>query len=115
MKLHAYLEQRLEALGYAARLEFELGDGSTVTLVHPWLWDNETQKAYDTARTTEPPKNRPEPRSARVARAVLGKTQYQRFAADGGNDNMIILAIELMQRSDNTTSPAGEGPDPKDA
>lgn len=101
MKLHAYLEQRLEALGYAPKLVFDLNDGSTVELVHPWLWDNETQKAYDTARATEPPaKGKAEPHSTRVARAVLGKSQHQRFAADGGNDNMIVLAIELMRRSD---------------
>lgn len=107
MKLHAYLEQRLEALGYAPKLEFELSDGSTVELAHPWLWSKETQDAYDGAVPARSKGKTVEPVNVRRARAALGDDQYRRFAADGGNENHVVLAIDLMQRREETAASQG--------
>ena len=88
VKASEYGEQQLEALGYPARMEFELEDGSVVELAHPWLWDDDVQAAYEEAKTT-----------GEIARAVLGDEEHQRFIAGGGRSSQIALAIgEMKQR-----------------
>ena len=98
MKLREYAEQKLEALGYEPKQVFELDDGTTIELVHPWLWSDEVQAAYEAAKADpDPATKKPEPSSVRIARAVLGKEQHKRFLATGGTSNEIVLAIETMR------------------
>jgi hypothetical protein len=107
VKASEYGEQQLEALGLPARLELELGDGSTVEVLHPWLWDDATESAVKAA-TTETD----EPYNTRLARAVLGKKEHARFIKGGGKSSQVALAIGLLKRGDVLTGE--EGSDPKD-
>jgi hypothetical protein len=100
VKASEYGGQQLEALGYAPRMEFELNDGSVVELVHPWLWSDEVQEAYQASET-----------SREIARAVLGPDDHERFIAGGGKSNQIALAIEMMRRK--ITADAPDEADPK--
>ena len=107
VKAAEYGEQQLEALGLPARLELELADGSTVEVLHPWLWDDDTEAAVKAANTETD-----EPYNARLARAVLGKKEHARFIKGGGKSSQVALAIGLLKRGD---ALAGEeGTDPKD-
>jgi hypothetical protein len=99
VKVQEYGEQRLEALGYPARMEFELEDGSVVELAHPWLWDDDVQAAYEEAKTT-----------GEIARAVLGNEEHKRFVAGGGKSTQIVLAIGEMREQPKA---AGDPADPK--
>lgn len=101
MKLREYAEQKLEALGLEPRQEFELDDGSTIELVHPWLWDDSVQAAFDKAEST-----------ADRAKAILGVKDHKRLIAGGGSSNQIILAVELMKRP--STDKVEDDADPKD-
>ena len=88
VKASEYGEQQLEALGYPARMEFELTDGSVVVLQHEWLWSDDVLEAYTAAKS-----------SIEIARAVLGDEEHQRFIAGGGRSSQIALAIgEMKQR-----------------
>jgi len=88
VKASEYGEQQLEALGYPARMEFELTDGSVVVLPHEWLWSDDVLEAYTAAKS-----------SIEIARAVLGDEEHQRFIAGGGRSSQIALAIgEMKQR-----------------
>lgn len=101
MKLREYCEQKLEALGIASRIELDLDDGSTIELVHPWLWDDKTQAAVDAAKST-----------TETAKAVLGAADHKRLIASGGSSNEVVLAIEMMKRADKGTDKPAES-DPK--
>ena len=101
MKLREYAEQKLEALGLEPRQEFELDDGSTITLVHPWLWDDKVQAAVDAAKS-----------SAAIARAILGTEAHKRFVASGGQNSQLVLVTELMKRQ---ISDRRADSDPKDS
>ena len=98
VKVCEYGEQQLEALGFAARMEFELNDGSIVALLHPWLWADDVIEAYAAAKT-----------SAEIARAVLGSEEHKRFMAGGGKSSQIVLAIEMMKQK----TPVSDDADPK--
>lgn len=102
MKLREYVEQKLEALGIPAKLEFELDDGSTIELLHRWLWSEKVQDAVNKAQS-----------NADTVKAVLGPQDYKRLVAGGGSSNQVIFAIEMMQRPDRTTDGESET-DPKD-
>ena len=99
VKAREYGEQQLEALGFPARMEFELDDGSIVELVHPWLWSDGVQEAFDGAKT-----------SVEIARAILGEEEHARFIAGGGKSNQIPLAIELMRQRHAETASAETDP-----
>ena len=99
VKVNEYGEQRLEALGYPTRMEFELNDGSVVELVHPWLWDDDVQEAYDAGKTT-----------IEMARAALGLEEHARFVAGGGKSIQIVLATEEMKQR---RPKSEDSPDPK--
>jgi len=107
IKISEYGEQQLEALGLPARLELELPDGSTVEVVHPWLWDDQTEAAVKAAA-----EDGPEPYNTRYARAVLGKKEHARFIKAGGKSSMIALAVATMKNG--TILTGEEGSDPKD-
>jgi hypothetical protein len=92
VKVTEYGEQQLEALGLPTSLEFELNDGSTVTLVHPWLWDDDTVKAYEAANDGDGP------RDIRLAKAALGAKEHARFIKGGGKSSLIAIGIEMMKR-----------------
>jgi hypothetical protein len=109
VKAREYGEQQIEALGFPARMEFELEDGSVVELMHPWLWDDEAQSAYDAIQNEQDQSG--ESRVIRIARAVLGEEDHQRFVAGGGKSSQILLAIEMMRQRRATAD--GDGPDPK--
>lgn len=106
VKATEYGEQQLEALGLPARLELELADGSTVEVLHPWLWDDKTEAAVKEAA-----KDSDEPYNTRYARAVLGKKEHDRFLKAGGKSSMIALAVATMKSGD--VVKAEEGSDPK--
>lgn len=110
VKIREYGAQQLEALGFAPKMEFELEDGSILALVHPWLWDDQTQAAYDAARTDEDSK---EPYNVRVAKAIIGEDDHKKFIAGGGSSNQIALALELMKRPTPVTNGEDDA-DPKD-
>jgi hypothetical protein len=107
IKAAEYGEQQLEALGLPARLELELADGSTVEVVHPWLWGDDTEAAVKTAADETD-----EPYNTRYAKAVLGKKDHARFIKAGGKSSMIALAVATMKNG--TVIKAEEGSDPKD-
>jgi hypothetical protein len=107
VKAAEYGEQQLEALGLPARLELELADGSTVEVLHPWLWDDDTEAAVKEAS-----KDGDEPYNTRYARAVLGKKDHARFIKGGGKSSQIALAVATMKSGD--VIKAEEGSDPKD-
>jgi hypothetical protein len=107
VKAAEYGEQQLEALGLPARLELELADGSTVEVLHPWLWDDTTEAAVKTAA-----EDGDEPYNTRYARAVLGKKEHARFIKGGGKSSQIALAVATMKSGDVIRS--DDGPDPKD-
>ena len=100
MKLREYCEQRLEALGFEPEIELELEDGSTVKLVHPWLWDDSTIAAANKAKS-----------NADMAKAVLGDDEHKRFIAAGGQNSELALAVELLKRQ--IKDDQGASPDPK--
>lgn len=107
IKVREYGEQQLEALDLPARLELELDDGTTVTVLNPWLWDEDVEKAVE---ESSQPGN--EPQNVRYARAVLGKREYARFIKSGGQPKQIALAVSAMKRG---ILPSGEeADDPKD-
>ena len=108
VKAREYGEQQLEALGFASRMEFELDDGSVVELVHPWLWSDAVQVAYDAAQ-----QDGDEPQTVRTARAVLGTADHKRFIKGGGKSSQIVLAIEMMRQRITEADDDAE-PDPKD-
>lgn len=91
VKAREYGEQQLEALGFPSRMEFELDDGDYVTLVHPWLWSDDTEAAVKAAS-----EDGDEPYNVRLAKAVLGR-DHARFIAGGGKSGQIALAIEMMK------------------
>jgi hypothetical protein len=97
VKVTEYGEQQLEALGLPTRMEFELNDGSTVELIHPWLWDDDRVSAYEEAA-----KSGDGPRDIRLAQAALGEKEHARFIAGGGKSSLVAIGIEMMKR------PAGE-------
>ena len=104
VKAQEYGEQQLEALGFPAKMELELKDGSIVELLHPWLWDDKTEAAVKAAA-----KDGDEPYNTRYARAVLGDKEHARFVKGGGRSSQIVLAVEMMKRRED------EGDDdPKD-
>ena len=105
VKLTEFGEQQLEALGLAAAMEFELEDGSTVKLVHPWLWSDEVQKAYDAVKNDG---------SLKVAQAILGKDVHKKLIAGGGSSNQVALALEMLRRGINLDETAEDADDPKD-
>jgi hypothetical protein len=107
IKAAEYGEQQLEALGLPSRLELELADGSTVEVLHPWLWDDTTEAAVKQAA-----EDGAEPYNTRLARAVLGKKEHARFIKGGGKSSQIALAIGLLRRGD--ALEGEEGSDPKD-
>jgi hypothetical protein len=107
IKAAEYGEQQLEALGLPARLELELADGSTVEVLHPWLWDDETETAVKAAAV-----DGDEPYNTRYARAVLGKKEHARFIKAGGKSSQIALAVATMKSGG--VIKAEEGSDPKD-
>lgn len=108
IKAAEYGEQQLEALGLPARLELELADGTTVEVVHPWLWDDTTEAAVKAAA-----QDGDEPYNTRYARAVLGKKEHTRFIKAGGKSSQIALAVATMKNG--TVIKAEEGSDPKDS
>lgn len=107
IKAREYGEQQLEALDLPARLELELDDGSTVTVLNPWLWDEDVEKAVNESANPGD-----EPQNVRYARAVLGKREYARFIKGGGQPKQIALAVASMKRG---ILPSGgeEADDPK--
>lgn len=107
IKAAEYGEQQLEALDLPARLELELADGSTVEVIHPWLWDDDTEAAVLGAST-----DGDEPYNTRYAKAVLGKKEHARFIKGGGKSSMIALAVATMKNG--TVLKSEEGTDPKD-
>lgn len=99
MKLREYCEQKLEALGLAPKMEFELDDGSTIELVHPWLWDDKTKTGVANATS-----------DIDRVKAILGAADHKRLIAAGGSSNQILFVIEMMKtKSDKAES------DPKDS
>lgn len=107
VKAAEYGEQQLEALGLPARLELELADGSTVEVLHPFLWDDKIEAAVKEAA-----KDGDEPYNTRYARAVLGKKEHDRFIKGGGKSSHVVLAAATMRNG--TMLKAEEGSDPKD-
>jgi hypothetical protein len=103
VKVTEYGEQQLEALGLPTRMEFELNDGTTVELLHTWLWDDDRLKAYEEAAKS----NDGEPRDIRLARAALGPEEHARFIAGGGKSNLVAIAIEMMKRPKDDSDPKG--------
>lgn len=101
VKAQEYGEQQLEALGMPAVTEFELNDGSTVQVWHPWLWDDRTETAAKEAE-----KDGDEPYTVRLAKAVLGK-DHARFIKGGGKSSQIAMAIELMKVPQKDADPKG--------
>ena len=97
----------------------EVNDGETVFLPHPRLMDSERQEAYDRVIRDEDldqeeftddagnkrlrPKRpltingQPAPSApARVAEAVLGRTEFRRLLTGGGSPNDVMLAWQLI-------------------
>jgi hypothetical protein len=109
VKIREYGAQQLEALGFPSSLEFELDDGSVITLKHPWLWDDKTVAAYEAARADD----RIPEYNMRIARAALGEEEHARFIAGGGSSNQIVLAIELMKRKRAELADGESDDDPK--
>jgi hypothetical protein len=107
IKAAEYGEQQLEALGLPARVELELNDGSTVEVVHPWLWDDKTEAAVKKAAD-----DGPEPHNTRYAKAVLGAKEHARFIKGGGKSSTIAFAVAMMKNG--TVLKAEEGSDPKE-
>jgi hypothetical protein len=107
IKISEYGEQQLEALELPARVELELSDGSTVTVLHPWLWDDKTEAAVKKAAEESD-----EPYNTRYAKAVLGTKEHARFIKGGGTSSMIALAVATMKNG--SIIKADEGSDPKD-
>lgn len=101
MKLREYLEQKLEALGLPARLEFELDDGTTIELVHPWLWSDKVQAAVNKSESTMD-----------TAKAILGTQDHKRLVAAGGSSNEILFAVETMKQRQKSVDGESET-DPK--
>ena len=95
VKAQEYGEQQLEALGLPAKTEFELKDGSTVEILHPWLWDDKIEAAV-----AEASKDGAEPYNTRYAKAVLGDKEHARFIKGGGKSSQIALAVQMMKVRD---------------
>lgn len=107
VKLAEYGEQQLEALGLTARLEIELGDGTVVEVLHPYLWDDKTEAAVKAAS-----KDSDEPYNTLYAKALLGAKEHARFIKAGGKSSQIALAVASLKAG---TLPGGEeATDPKD-
>lgn len=105
IKAREFGEQQLEALDLPASVELELDDGTSVTVLHPWLWDDATEKAVKEASTETD-----EPYNTRYAKAVLGKKEHARFLKGGGQSTQVALAVALMKRGEIS---GGEDTDPK--
>lgn len=101
VKLREYCEQKLEALGLPARVKLDLDDGSTIEILHPWLWDDKTQAAVNAAQTTTD-----------TAKAIIGAPAHKRLAAAGGSSNEILFVVETMKRKIDGSSDK-DGADPK--
>lgn len=94
LKLAELRAQGMEALRMEPGFEIELEDGSTITVPHPLLIDDETQsRVQDSVGAIG------------LAKALLGDEEHARFVKAGGHSADITLAWNLLRQEAEEAGP----------
>ncbi|RAV17513.1 hypothetical protein DQP57_00370 [Mycobacterium colombiense] len=113
MGLEEFRQQVIEAQSQLASIRLEMPNEEVFEIPHPMLISDDAQKRLEIVQSfqdldrdrknqiVDPPQidGKPaEPLQIRIARALLGEEQHEKFIAAGGHSNDVTLAWQYLSQ-----------------